>query len=76
MRKIFSAVTLLLIASPAGVFACDGSVRCALRNAPRQMLELLPGFFSTHAGLFVGMIVSAGLIGVFLRREAARVRKD
>ncbi len=71
-----TAVTLAILSSPVSAFACDGSIKCAMRNAPRQALHMLPGFLSTHAGLLLGMVLSAVVLGVIFRREAGAVRKD
>src|SRR6266542_103235 len=76
MKRIMTAVTLAILSSPVSAFACDGSIKCAMRNAPRQALHMLPGFLSTHAGLLLGMVLSAVVLGVIFRREAGAVRKD
>jgi hypothetical protein len=76
MKKILAAATAAILASPVSAFACDGSIRCAMRNGPRQMLQMLPGFLSTHAGLLIGVVVSAAVIAVVFRREAEVVRKE
>jgi hypothetical protein len=76
MKKILSAATAALLTSPLTASACDGSIRCAMRNAPRQMLHMLPGFLSTHAGLLIGVVISAAVIAVVIRREAEVVKKD
>ncbi len=76
MKKILSATAAAIMASPLSAFACDGSIRCAMRNGPRQMLQMLPGFLSTHAGLLIGVAISAVVIAVVFRREAEVVRKE
>ncbi len=76
MKKIFAAATAAILASPLSTFACDGSIRCVMRNGPRQMLQMLPGFLSTHAGLLVGVVISAAVAAVVFRREAEVVRKE
>jgi len=40
------------------------------------MLHILPGFFSTHAGLLIGVVISAAVIAVVVRREAEVVKKE
>jgi len=76
MKKILSAATAAMLTSPMPALACDGSIRCAMRNAPRQMLHILPGFLSTHLGLFIGVVLSAIVIAVTFRREAEVVKKE
>jgi len=76
MKKIVSTATAAALTSPLPALACDGSIRCAVRNAPRQMFHMLPGFFSTHAGLLIGVVISALVIAVTFRREAEVVKKD
>ncbi len=76
MKRIMTAVTLAILSSPVSAFACDGSIKCAMRNAPRQALHMLPGFLSTHAGLLIGLVLSAIVVGLIFRREAELVRKD
>lgn len=76
MKKIFAAATAAILTSPLSAFACDGSIRCAMRSAPRQMLHMLPGFLSTHAGLLIGVVVSTAVIAVVSRREAEVVKKE
>jgi hypothetical protein len=76
MKKLLSAVSVAILASPLSALACDGSIRCAMRSAPRQMLHMLPGFLSTHAGLLIGVLISAILVAVVSRREAEVVKKD
>ncbi len=76
MKRIFTAVSLAVLSSPISAFACNGSIKCAMKNAPRQALHMLPGFLATHAGLLIGMALSAVAIGVLFRRETAAVRKD
>ena len=76
MKKFLSAAIATILASPFSASACDGSIRCAMRNAPRQMLHILPGFFSTHAGLLIGVVISAAVIAVVVRREAEVVKKE
>ena len=71
-----TAVTLAILSSPVSAFACDGSIKCAMRNAPRQALHMLPGFLSTHAGLLIGLVLSAVVLGVIFRREAGVVHED
>jgi hypothetical protein len=78
MKKILSAFTAATLAFPLSALACDGSITCAMRAAPRQMLHLLPGFFSTHAGLLIGIALGAAVIATVSRREAGAkiVRKE
>jgi hypothetical protein len=76
MKKIFSAAIAAMLTSPLPASACDGSIRCAMRNAPRQMLHMLPGFLSTHAGVFIGVVIGAIVITVVFRREAEVVKKE
>ena len=76
MKKILSAATAAMLTSPLPALACDGSIRCAMRNAPRQMLHILPGFLSTHLGLFIGVVLSAIVIAVVFPREAEVVKKE
>jgi hypothetical protein len=76
MKRIGTAVTLAILSSPLPAFACDGSIKCAMRNAPRQALHMLPGFLSSHAGLLIGMVISTVVVGIVFRREAELVRKD
>jgi hypothetical protein len=76
MKRIMTAVMLAILSLPLPAFACDGSIRCAMRNGPRQMLQMLPGFLSTHAGLLIGAVISAAVIAVVFRRQAGVVRKD
>jgi hypothetical protein len=76
MKKILAAATAAIMACPLSAFACDGSIRCAMRNSPRQMLQMLPGFLSTHAGLLIGVVISAAVIAVVFRRETEVVRKE
>ena len=76
MKKLLSAVSVAILASPLSALACDGSIRCAMRSAPRQMLHMLPGFLSTHAGLLIGVLISAIFVAVVSRREAEVVKKD
>jgi mannitol-specific phosphotransferase system IIBC component len=76
MKRIMTAVTLAILSSPLPAFACDGSIKCAIRNAPRQALHMLPGFLSTHAGLLIGIVVSIVVVGIVFRREAELVTKD
>ena len=76
MKKIVSAATAAMLTSPMSALACDGSIRCAMRNAPGQMLHMLPGFLSTHVGLFIGIVISAIVIAVVFRREAEVVKKE
>jgi len=76
MKKLLSAVSVAILASPISALACDGSIRCAMRSAPRQVLHMLPGSLSTHAGLLVGVVISAMVAAVVFRREAEAVKKD
>jgi hypothetical protein len=76
MKKILAVTTVAILASPLSAFACDGSIRCAMRNAPRQILHMLPGFLSNHAGLLIGIVISAAVIAVVSRREAEVVKKE
>jgi hypothetical protein len=76
MKKILAAATAAILASPLSAFACDGSIRCAMRNGPRQMLQMLLGFLSTHAGLLIGVVISAAVIAVVFHRETEVVRKE
>ena len=76
MKTGLSAVIAGLLAFPVSTFACDGSVKCAMREAPRQVLNMLPGFMSTHIGLFAAMALGAVVIGISRRRESEFVDKD
>ena len=76
MKKIVSVATATILTSPLSALACDGSIRCAMRNAPRQMFHMLPGFLSTHLGFSIGVVLSAIAIAVVFRREAEVVRKE
>ncbi len=76
MKRIVTSVAAAMLSSPLPAFACDGSIKCAMRNAPRQALHMLPGFLSTHAGLLIGLVLSAIVVGLIFRREAELVRKD
>ena len=76
MKTIFASVSLAILSAPLSALACDGSISCAMRNTPRKVLHLLPGFLTTHAGLLIGMILSALVVGILLRREAEIIRKD
>ena len=76
MKKILSVATATTLTSPLSGLACDGSIRCAMRNAPRQMFHMLPGFLSTHVGLFIGVVISAIVVAVVFRREAEVVKKE
>jgi hypothetical protein len=76
MKRILTAITLAILSSPLPAFACDGSIKCAMRNAPRQALHMLPGFLSTHAGLLIGLVLGAIVVGLIFLREAEPVRKD
>jgi hypothetical protein len=40
------------------------------------MLQMLPGFLSTHAGLLIGVVISAAVVAVVFRRETEVVRKE
>jgi len=37
---------------------------------------MLPGFLSTHAGLLIGLVLSAIVVGLIFRRETELVRKE
>ncbi len=76
MKRIVTSVAAGMLSSPLPAFACDGSIKCAMRNAPRQALHMLPGFLSTHAGLLIGLVLSAIVVGLIFRREVELVRKD
>ncbi len=76
MKRIVTSVAAGMLSSPLPAFACDGSIKCAMRNAPRQALHMLPGFLSTHAGLLIGLVLSAIVVGLIFRRDAELVRKD
>jgi len=76
MKRIVTSVAAAMLSSPLPAFACDGSIKCAMRNAPRQALHMLPGFLSTHAGLLIGLVLGAMVVGLIFRREAELVRKD
>ncbi len=76
MKRIVTSVAAGMLSSPLPAFACDGSIKCAMRNAPRQALHMLPGFLSTHAGLLIGLVLSAVVLGVIFRREAGVVHED
>ena len=76
MKKILSAAAAAMLTFPLPASACDGSIRCAMRNAPGQMLHMLPGFLTTHVGLFIGIVISAIVIAVVFRREAEVARKE
>jgi hypothetical protein len=76
MKRIVTSVTAGMLSLPLPAFACDGSIKCAMRNAPQQALHMLPGFLSTHAGLLIGLVLSAIVVGLIFRREAELVRKD
>ena len=77
MKKILSGTSGLL--APLTAFACDGPtkcVSCTLRDAPREVVQMLPGFLSTHAGLLVAIVIGAVAIGVAFRREAELTQKE
>ncbi len=76
MKRIVTSVAAGILSSPLPAFACDGSIKCAMRNAPRQALHMLPGFLSTHAGLLIGLVLSAIVVGLIFRRETELVRKE
>ena len=76
MKRIVTSVAAGMLSSPLPAFACDGSIKCAMWNAPRQALHMLPGFLSTHAGLLIGLVLSAIVVGLIFRREVELVRKD
>ena len=76
MKKILSAATTAMLTSPLPALACDGSIRCAMRNAPRQMFHMLPSFFSTHVGLVIGGVITLIVIVVVFWREAEGVRNE
>jgi hypothetical protein len=77
MKRLLLLISIAVVASPASTFACNGSITCAVRQAPRQIVEMLPGFFSAHAGLLAGAATSAIIVGLSLSRRArAAVRDD
>ena len=76
MKEILVAASAAILTSPLPASACDGSISCAMRSAPRQMLRMLPGFLTTHAGLLIGIVLGAVVVSVVFRREAEVVRKD
>jgi hypothetical protein len=75
MKKRLTLPIGLLFASSVSTLACDGSVRCAIRNAPRQVVENFPGFLSNHAGLLIGAAIAAVVVG-FRGFTGSEVRID
>ncbi len=77
MKKLIVPILTTVLASSSTTFACDGSVRCVMRQTPRQVAEMLPGFLANHAGLLIGMALFAVFIGISLsRRTTQPVKKD
>ena len=73
MKRTHSAGIALMAAAPLTAMACDGPtkcVSCTLRDAPRELLQMLPGFLSTHAGLIISVLISAVGVAVILRRDS------
>ena len=77
MKKILSVA--VGVVAPLSAFACDGPTKCVsckVRDVPWDVIQMLPGFLSTHVGLLVGVIIGALAIAIAFRREPELIQRD
>jgi hypothetical protein len=69
-RLILSAVAAAVLASPAMMFACDGSVKCAACR-----VKAMPSSLATRSGLFATLVIGLGAVALSRRKTESAQNK-
>ena len=68
MKRLILSAVIALLASPAVMFACDGSVKCATCR-----VKAMPSSLATRSGLFATLAIGLGAVALSRwKAESAR----